>query len=356
MRGVLTLSLVGVLFGAGSGSAQARTTRTVVLRHRAETPDRLRFVALGDAGRAGDNLDAVIAAARAACEERCDFAVLLGDNIYPRGIASPADPQWNDIIERPLAVLGLPVYAALGNHDYGAPRELFFLGGIGLDPRRRDAALARARTSDRVAMPAPVYKLVAGPAELVFFDTQPSYLSDGPWAAWLGVDDDANDIDRALAMHELQEERRWRIALAHHPYRSNGVHGDAGSYDAAVIATAPLPGVDVKRLLERRVLGRFSLFLAGHDHNVMDLGDERGTALIVSGAGSEHRPLASDRPVPFAAASLGFALVDVTERQMTISLITVDDPGASPATAKATTSATAPTWRVAHRRTLQPPP
>jgi tartrate-resistant acid phosphatase type 5 len=304
-----------------------------------EHAPRVRFVAFGDGGYGGEDALRVTSAAAQACAGDCDFAVLLGDNVYSSGVAHVDDPQWDEKLEGPLRVLGIPVYAVLGNHDYGT-------GGLGIDPRRAEAAIARAARSDVVRMPAHVYRVIAGPAELVFFDTQPAYLSDGPLAALVGVDDDARAIDRELAMLELQSARRWRIALAHHPYRSNGVHGDAGRYDFAPLDGWPLAGGSVKALLDRRVMGRFALYLSGHDHDLMDMGDERGTALVVSGSASDTRPLMNQRVVPFAAEAFGFVIIEVTERALQIEIFTVDDA----------THSTPGAWRRAHVRTLAGPP
>ena len=38
----------------------------------------------------------------------CEFAVLLGDNIYDTGVTSVTDPQWQTKFEIPYAAVNMP--------------------------------------------------------------------------------------------------------------------------------------------------------------------------------------------------------------------------------------------------------
>lgn len=300
----------------------------------------VRFVAFGDGGSGGEDAYRVARAARAVCAQRggCAFGVLLGDNVYPRGIADVHDAQWEDKIEKPYGILGVPLYAVLGNHDYGAPTELFFLGGIGLDPRRAEAALERGRRSAMVHMPDHVFARQQGPLQMVFIDTQPFALQRQPWvSAALDMDASAERIERKVVKLELQSRARWRIAFGHHPVKSNGKHGDA---------EGPLAD-----FLRRRVAGHFDAYLSGHDHLLEDMGDERGTALMVSGGASAHRKLESTRAVPFAQSTLGFVVVEADAQHLLFTFIAVEDAedGA------AHTDDGSRAWRVAHQRRLGAP-
>ncbi|MEU2432647.1 hypothetical protein ABZ611_24645 [Streptomyces sp. NPDC007861] len=57
----------------------------------------------------------------------------------------------------------------------------------------------------------------------------------------------------------------WKIMIGHHPYRNNGKHGSAGSYDGFVIGDHT-SGIHLKEVYEEVVCGRADLILSGHDH------------------------------------------------------------------------------------------
>ena len=56
----------------------------------------LRFVALGDTGKANDGQHRVAEAMIDACQDfgGCNFALLLGDVIYDSGVENAQDAQW----------------------------------------------------------------------------------------------------------------------------------------------------------------------------------------------------------------------------------------------------------------------
>lgn len=310
----------------------------------ATAASNVRFVALGDVGTGGEGARRVAAAARDVCEARggCDFGVLLGDNVYPRGIATPDDPLFDEKLGRVLAQVGVPFYAVLGNHDYGAPRELPFLGGLGFDPRRAAAQIALGRASSTFRMPAPCWRLERGPVELVGIDTPPLYWADRPGlAGLLRLDEGRERMTRALKLWDETSSRPWRIALGHHPYRSNGPHGDAGAYGGALGAISS--GRTLARFLDERVLGRFDAYLAGHDHSLQDLGSVQGTELFVVGASGSTTELTPRHVARWQEAELGFLLVEGDRKALRFSFVTVDEGGGDDA------------WRVAHTRTITRP-
>src|SRR5262245_20490028 len=73
----------------------------------APAPDRtVRFIAMGDTGQANEAQYQVAAAIKQVCDaDRCDFGLLLGDNIYSDGPTSGTDTQFNDKFELPYADL-----------------------------------------------------------------------------------------------------------------------------------------------------------------------------------------------------------------------------------------------------------
>ncbi len=289
----------------------------------------VRLVVLGDTGKGTDDQRRVADAARASCaaEGGCHLGVLLGDNVYPAGLDGADDPRWRSLVEEPYGAFGIPFVAVLGNHDYGGPVPATFCGGLGLEERRALAQLSLARGSV-VRMPGRHWRLLVGDVELVGLDTHVHYYDDAPaLAGALGFRDDARRHDEHLRRWNAAPLGRVRIALGHHPYRSAGPHGDAGAYEGIPVAGLVGSGAAIGRLLEARVLGRFDLYLAGHDHGMQDAGDERGTALFVSGGGAEHKPHPARSPVPFVAESLGFLLVDVEGGAARVRVFGVPDEG-----------------------------
>jgi hypothetical protein len=266
---------------------------------------RVRFLALGDGGTGGADQARVAAVAAAVCAAKadadgpgCDFALLLGDLIYPSGATGPDDPAWQTHVEGPLAPIGIPVYAVLGNHDYGP---------TGMSTAVADAAVAYAVTSERLRLPARAYSFTAGPALFTALDTQAAFLSpligEGGQAAWAAALPDAHP-------------RPWRVAFGHHPLRSDGRHGDAGAYEG--LPWLPLgDGEAVRALGDDALCGRYDLYLSGHDHNLQWLEPECGLHLIVSGAAGKTTPLQRARPRRFAADHTpGFFWLELTAERM----------------------------------------
>jgi hypothetical protein len=290
-----------------------------------------RFVAVGDSGKGNDGQYRVADAMGAVCAARggCAFALLLGDNIYDAGVADRDDAQWQEKFELPYAALDFPFYATLGNHDYGAPDVLQgFAGGIGIDPRRGAAQVDYAASGDKFFMPDTHYRLQHGPLELVSVNTASMFWADlGLIERAVGYDDE-NDRQRAnLAAWAADPLAGWRVAFGHHPYLSNGPHGNAGRYDNVIIDGLIGSGTELKAFFEEHVLGTFDVYLCGHDHSLQDLGDVDGTELLVSGGGSTHTDLDGENPVVFEADRRGFLIVEATATTMTFQFVVLPDDG-----------------------------
>src|SRR5437870_4198863 len=58
-------------------------------------PKRVRFIAIGDAGKGNADQRKVAIAMRDVCAAKgCDFVLMLGDNIYDTGVDSTTDSDW----------------------------------------------------------------------------------------------------------------------------------------------------------------------------------------------------------------------------------------------------------------------
>ncbi len=97
--------------------------RSPVPMFTASPTDRpIRVVAFGDFGTGSDaqqDLGRTLVAYHQA--RPFDLGITLGDNFYSVGMESPSDSRWQTQWEQIYAPLGIPFYAALGNHDWGHP-------------------------------------------------------------------------------------------------------------------------------------------------------------------------------------------------------------------------------------------
>ena len=87
-----------------------------------------------------------------------DFGVTLGDNFYSKGMLSTSDPHWkawwDDMYDR----LAIPMYATLGNHDWGYADS-------------PAAEVLYTHQSKTWKMPATYYTFTAGPVQFFAMDT-----------------------------------------------------------------------------------------------------------------------------------------------------------------------------------------
>jgi phosphodiesterase/alkaline phosphatase D-like protein len=270
------------------------------------------MVRLPDTGGyvAASGLLPVAKAMRDRCRvERCDAAVMLGDNIYPNGPTGGADgvsdaKRFDEILLTPFKDFerfapDFRIYAALGNHDWRTSRE---------------AALAEVAYMERTRpfyMDGIIYRVTPPghpDVELFVLDTEVLLAGQTVYEAELA--DDGSElpgrvIDERPAWAKPQTDRernmvawldqalrsstaRWKIVMAHHPIWSS-----AGSkfQEARVLRRLILP-----------TLCRYAdMYLAGHEHTLELHSDSCAKALpgenvlplpeIVSGAASKQRPL-----------------------------------------------------------------
>ena len=81
--------------------------------------DVVRFAAVGDMG-ARDEIQAVIAqGVHRACDDRCDFVLLLGDNFYETGVRDEQDEQETEHPETGASPHGLGI--SCGHSERRAP-------------------------------------------------------------------------------------------------------------------------------------------------------------------------------------------------------------------------------------------
>ena len=339
------------------------------------TPQLVRFAALGDTGHANCAQYVVAQALKQWCTNPahpCDFILLHGDNIYPSGAATCTDAQFDTKFEDPYGAaqrlaaatcgrsswdnrLDIPFYVALGNHDYGNGGTGYLWSRARHEYHYADLTSADCRTPTRSGKfqmlgrpggvtPSPYYAFIQKHVHFFAFDT-PSMTVD----RWLDDPGYGNGTGRQVNWVRQQEadliytamdgdtQSTWRIAFGHHPYISNGAHGNAGSYDGLSCATRPWScGARVKAAVERMCRHGIDLYLSGHDHNLQSLWakcdsnhPERIVEFIVSGAGSSltrcsgAQIFCNNNPgrTRFQRRKLGFAYIAIADRSLTAQFI-----------------------------------
>ena len=255
----------------------------------------VRFVAMGDTGKGNKEQGDVAAGIAAKCQkDGCDFVQLLGDNIYDSGVGSTSDPEWTAKFVTPYQGIALDFWAVLGNHDYGA-------NGAGTDFPRGQFEIDYSKVNTKWHMPAAYWQRTVGDVgffaadtNMIFFYQDAKQRTD--MTAWLAA-----------------SKSTWKIALGHHPYLSNGPHGNAGNYDGI-----PLVGANVKSFMDDVVCGKADVYISGHDHNRQWLTATcKGTELIVSGAGASTTALKTTNTTYFQKDTVGFLYVRISGKTFT---------------------------------------
>jgi hypothetical protein len=291
---------------------------------------------------------------------RCDFGVMLGDNIYPSGATLGADgkddaQRFYDNLTKPYGSLvsGNPdytVYVTLGNHDWETSRA----GGF--------AQIEFLEQSEDFYIDGPFYSVKPpagkGEVELFVIDTSmmlasttvyEDYLDDNGEEVVTDIIEEPNyfvepltDAEKNMAAWLEQALRtstaQWKIVLAHHPiWSSSGSKFEQGRALRELILPAMCRYADA--------------FLVGHDHTLEIHTDDCSAALgqataqpltqVVSGAAAKQRPVNTnfiryqDAKYPehktlFAKGLLwGFAHMQIEGDQAKVQLLSVPDDGSS---------------------------
>ncbi len=252
----------------------------------------IRVVGFGDFGyqKQGTGQKAVAAAIAARhTAAPYDFGITLGDNFYTRGVKSVKDKKWNEIWERIYSPLGIPFYAALGNHDYS--------GNV-------QAQVDYTKSSKTWRMPSRYYTFRAGSAQFFVLDTDEGtagrLFMRKPWS-----DRQAQWLDAELG----KSKAAWKIVYGHHPIRSDGHHGDGTRLIAKLLP-----------VLRRHGVG---LYLCGHEHDLQFHRYRDGSYelhLVVAGGGGKDVRGIEKKRAECAEGRHGFVELAVSAESLAWSL------------------------------------
>lgn len=289
---LLTIALTGLAASAFGMSKPAPTPPPVDESVVYPSPDtKVRFIAIGDTGTGKDGQYKVAAAMKEICEQRgCDFAIGMGDNIYEDGVDGSRDIQFELKFEDPYKDIHFPFYMSLGNHD-----NTWIIAGDGADNDRGELQVdyhyRTDRKSNKWQMPARYYKFNApasGTPLVSFFsmDTNPTASAGDPSREY-NKDDYSAKQGKWLKDGLSASKAPWKIAYGHHPYISNGRHGNAGKYDGLAGQ-----GRYFRDMINSNVCGNADVIFTGHDHDLQWLKETStcpGTFHILTGAGAKTR-------------------------------------------------------------------
>jgi acid phosphatase len=244
----------------------------------------IRILVFGDSGTGDENQMKVAASMKSFCtKNECDFALMLGDNFHPRGVQSVDDPQFIKKFEKPYAFLGIPIFAILGEHDWGRNGEMY----------NWKAEIDYTKKSSFWRMPSDVYSVTFGNLKILALNTNAIPVSKAQ-IDWL-----RNELEKSKA--------RWNLVMGHKPIHSYGYHGDT---DFMVSDVLPI------------LCGRADLYIASHDHNEQVLRSDCGLPLIVSGSAGKLRTDAAKGPRSlFALAEGGFSYLEVKDAELTVKMV-----------------------------------
>ncbi|MCC1497597.1 metallophosphoesterase [Alcanivorax sp. 1008] len=324
----------------GSNVSISAKFKYVVANDAPASNEVLRFVAVGDMGTGKNGQLRVANAIQQICDPAtnpCHFAIGLGDNIYEKNVISPYDSVFNSHFVTPYEKLGFPFYMALGNHDSD-----LLIDGFGNFAIAGQTQVLYSNLNSQWKMPNRYYEhshpanAGAPTASFLALDSTPMMAIIDPL---LLIDPEYASRQGTWARNRLASSNAtWKFAYAHHPYLSNGKHGNAGNYDG-FNGSAPLlyrqAGEYYRVWLKDNICGKVDVFFTGHDHDLQLLHaiPECGNTLfVVSGAGAKRndpkdtKTSASSKYNPaiyYATDTLGFVVAEIQGNRMKLMYYTV---------------------------------
>jgi tartrate-resistant acid phosphatase type 5 len=217
----------------------------------------------------------------------CHLAFMLGDNFHPAGVNSVDDQQFVEKFEKLYTDLGVPIFAVLGEHDWGRKGKMH-------DWR---AQIEYSKKSKAWHMPSDVYSVTLPNLKIIALNTNSFPISK---------------YQKNFLQEELsQSTTRWNLVIGHKPIHSYGFHGDT---DFMVKEVLPI------------LCGRADLYLSGHEHNEQVLRADCGLPLVIPGSTAMPRPIKTKGPrTLFVNNEPGFAYLIVKDSGITVQLITAEE-------------------------------
>lgn len=214
--------------------------------------DKLKLCFIGDTGTGNEIQHKV---AQMLSEEKCHSIHFLGDIIYPNGLISEKDPQFENKF--------MKYYGPVASKDHKPMLNLV----MGNHDHRRSINhwITLSRRHKEIFFPHPYYLIRMNDICLVHLDTDYYRLLSNFFVGMAQM----NWLDK---IEDEVASCKLKFALTHHPYNNTGKkHGPSSGW--------------LRNFLRNNVIGRFDYMISGHEHHLSDEGVERGTRMLISGAG-----------------------------------------------------------------------
>ena len=268
------------------------------------------FILIGDTGKANEGQIALAKKMSELClnELQCDSALLLGDNVYYAGLESENDPKMDLVFGDIYRDLDFPFYAILGNHDYGK---------LARSCKKSNYQIAYGKKNPQYIMPERFYIEEYKDLVVAFIDT-----SRLMWR--LDYKKQKELVEKAYQL--AKEKNKWFIVAGHHPYLSNGSHGNAGNYDRLKLPYF-VSGIYVKKFIENYICSKADFYISGHDHSLQAIdGNIKGcnTYTLVSGSGASGSKLSERNKAEFSTTDIGFFHLQTRKNSATLKAINVN--------------------------------
>ncbi|MFN4102097.1 MAG: metallophosphoesterase [Pararhodobacter sp.] len=283
----------------------------------------------------------------------CDFAVMLGDNVYPDGATLGADGisderRFDDMLHRPYGSLGegtenFSIYAMIGNHDWRVSREGAFAQVEFLDQHPNFTMPNIFYTATPPGFEGFIELFVVDTEMLLASHTVYKNLLDAEgreardetqlesWADhYMPATDGEREMVAWLERELAASTARWKIVMGHHALWSGG----GSKFEKAHT---------LRGLLMPAICAHADAYIAGDDHMLEVYTDDcsavTGSArtpvpMLVSGAGGKYRPLNPQfmahqnvnypqmKNVWSKGSVWGFMHLELTEDKLTTKVIT----------------------------------
>ncbi len=340
----LILLITALLTNCASHKLQYKEDTPVIEQIPSKDIDHT-FYLIGDAGKSPKNeLSTALKIFKKHISKNSskkDYALFLGDNIYPSGLPEKdhgdrtnAENQLNAQIKSVEGFKGKTIFLP-GNHDWYAD------GVKGVKRQEKYIEKALGKNTFKPENGCPIESMSIGNAiQLIVVDTQ-WYLED--WDKNPTINDNCEIKTRTRFFEELEgvlkKAQGKRVVFAmHHPMFTNGLHGGFYSAKKHLYPTqskTPLPilgslaaqlrtqgGVSTQDRFNERyneLMQRIEtlaldynniVFTSGHEHTLQYI-EDNGIKQIVSGSGAKEAVVALNNNGLFAYGKQGFAQLNI---------------------------------------------
>ena len=342
---VLLLALVVVVAGCRAGRLQGENygaddepyIRRDVPSDALATGGRVayRVILVGDTGEPVPDDPTLAAIGRWAVPQERAAVVLLGDNLYPSGLAADDRPRGEAILRQQLAATSALRIFVSGNHDWGSsPQD--WTGAHVVAQQEFVLAWPEGNVDflPRDGCAGPAVRELLKPGDGLEQGVAVVAIDWMPWFSPVADIGKCPDGDFGARIDDAFSalKRHFVIVVSHFPLRSGGTR--AGFGRGFIIdrfldfyhLLRPRPPLDLDHsqymVLAKQVKAALArhrplVYAAGHDHSLQLFeADEVARMHIVSGAGSAGKvsPVTAVNGTIFAHAVSGFAVLDFATR------------------------------------------